>query len=72
MYAFSMWELHIYMDTHPCDEKAQSMHDEYLRKYKDAVKEFEEKFGPININNVNNSTMADWVSNPWPWDLEAN
>ena len=72
MYAFSMWELHIYLDTHPNDRKAKAMHDEYMKKYNRAVEEYERLYGPLKITNVDNNTMAQWIDDPWPWDLEAN
>ena len=72
MYSFAMWELHIYLDTHPNDSQAKALHDEYKMKYKTAVDEFERLYGPLNIKSVNHNTMASWVSNPWPWDLEGN
>ena len=35
------------------------------------VKEFEEKFGPINETPQNTSRWA-WISDPWPWEKEGN
>lgn len=72
MYSFAMWELHIYLDTHPNDRNAQALHNEYAQKYRECVDEFERLYGPLNVKSVNNNTMAEWVSNPWPWDLEGN
>ena len=42
---FAAWELHMFLDTHPCDRTANEM----FRKYTDEAKllktEFEKKYG---------------------------
>ena len=61
MYGFAMNDLVLYLDTNPNDESAlqtfSKMQDEYTR----AVKEYENKFGPINL------TSDLLQKNPWPW-----
>ena len=32
---FAAWELHLYLDTHPCDEKALEMHKKYTERAKE-------------------------------------
>ena len=29
---FAAWELHLYLDTHPCDEKALEMQQNYVER----------------------------------------
>lgn len=69
---FAMWELHIYLDTHPNDRKALTMHNEYQRKYREYVKEYEKQYGPLNMCNVTPENMWEWTNNPWPWDYKED
>ncbi|MBQ2760224.1 MAG: spore coat protein CotJB [Clostridia bacterium] len=64
---FALWELHLYLDTHPCDEKASQLHAQYEHKYSVLKAEFEEKFGPLSPKT---GEGAEWLKNPWPWDTQ--
>lgn len=65
---FAAWELHMYLDTHPCDKTANEM----FRKYTDEAamlrKEYERKYGPLTVSS---SDDADWLCNPWPWENQG-
>ena len=39
--SFAAWELHLYLDTHPCDEKAIEMHRKYTVRAMELRKEYE-------------------------------
>ncbi len=64
---FSAWELHIYLDTHPNDQNAIKMYNEYMSEYKTMLQEYENKYGPITASQ--NSIAEDWLKDPWPWDV---
>ena len=66
---FAAWELHMYLDTHPCDRAANEMFRKYTNEAKMLKKEFEEKYGPLTIANSNE---ADWLKSPWPWENERS
>lgn len=66
---FTMWELHIYLDTHPgdCDAAARL---EKCRKETDALTaKYEAAYGPIH-ENTNTTNRWAWISEPWPWELD--
>lgn len=63
---FAMWELHLYMDTHPEDLAALSLYKKYEEKNEKLVAEYEEQFGPL-FSNTDPGAM--WLKNPWPWDI---
>lgn len=63
---FAAWELHLYLDTHKCDEKAMEMHKKYVERAKELTAEFEECFGPLNHES---GSGAAWIKNPWPWEF---
>ncbi len=62
---FAAWELHMYLDTHPCDEKALDMQKKYVERAKELREEYNERFGPLNYKE---GSGCDWIKNPWPWE----
>lgn len=66
---FAIVELHLYMDTHPNALDIQRKLDEYECKSHNLRKEYEEKYGPLTPRNQEEGNW-EWVSNPWPWDIE--
>lgn len=68
--AFSVNDLALYLDTHPCDKKALSLHNEYSMKMQKLTDEYQENYGPLT-NIDSNSNEWDWINNPWPWERGA-
>lgn len=64
---FAMWEMRIFLDTHPNDRKAQAMFNEYKEKFEILSEEFEKEFGPLTLTGTNSD---EWLKDPWPWDNE--
>ena len=69
-YSFTMWELGIYLDTHPMDEKALKTRADVRQKRMVLVQEYEMKYGPyvVTSEDVNAAARWTWIDNPWPWD----
>ncbi|OJU14895.1 MAG: hypothetical protein BGN88_06450 [Clostridiales bacterium 43-6] len=65
---FAMFELHLFLDTHPYDRAALQMFDSYQREEEALRLEFNSKYGPLNTMDVSQSNMWQWVKDPWPWD----
>ena len=66
---FALWELHLYLDTHPNDLEAIALHEKYEVKYMKLKKDYEEKFGPLTPTV---GEGVDWLKNPWPWDEKGD
>lgn len=66
---FAMWELHLYLDTHPDDLSALSLYKRYQEKNEKLTREYEEKCGPLYSTG---DPGVSWLKNPWPWDLGGN
>ena len=69
-YKFYINDLTLYLDTHPNDKKALSLHNEYVKKLKDVTKKFEELYGPLTIETVMESW--EWAQDLWPWQRGFN
>lgn len=67
-YGFASWELHVYLDTHPCDVAATMRLKRFNEKAEELKKEYEEKYGPLTIESGNG---AEWLKDPWPWEREV-
>lgn len=73
MYDFSLYELNLYLDTHPHCQNA--LH--YFRKYSilknKAVDEYTRRFGPITAEQLNdNATSWEWSTKPFPWERSCD
>lgn len=64
---FAAWELHLYLDTHKCDEKAMEMHQKYSARAKELKREYEELCGPLTHKT---ESGKEWVKDPWPWEYK--
>ena len=64
-YKFSLIDLGLYLDTHPCDTKALCLHREYGKKYKEITDRYQRVYGPLTMAYPCNKWR--WVELPWPW-----
>ncbi len=62
---FALWELHLYLNTHPNDMTALGMHEKYTCRLNELTAEYEECFGPLSPKT---GEGIEWLKNPWPWD----
>ena len=66
---FAAVEVGLFLDTHPRNKKALESMQAYTGKYKELKKQYEEKFGMVDIYSPNNSDERwTWIDNPWPWE----
>lgn len=61
MYGFGMNDLVLYLDTNPQDQNALTKFSNLQNEYKRAVRNYENKFGPINLTSDSLEKL------PWPW-----
>ena len=66
---FAMYELRLFLDTHPDSMEAKEMMNSYRKKYEAVKAEYEKEFGPLTLNGYNSD---EWLKDPWPWDNAAN
>ena len=66
---FAINDLALYLDTHPNDTNAISMHCEYSKKQISLTEDYQRLYGPLTINFM--SDTWDWIDEPWPWERSA-
>ena len=70
---FAIWEMEVFLDTHPDDARALKVREQYRQKRAELVGEYEMRFGPyvVTSDDVNDSRWT-WLDNPWPWDYQPD
>ena len=61
---FAMWELHLYLDTHPNDCDMSELWKEYADKVNRLRIEYERTYGPLTPES---GFGESWTKAPWPW-----
>lgn len=69
-YAFAIRDLGLYLDTHSDDEKALCLHNNYCKKYKELIDQYQKVYGPLTIYYPCNKWR--WIEEPWPWEGGLN
>lgn len=64
---FVLWDLHLYLDTHPADLQTLALYKKYQTKYQMLKNEYEENYGPLSPFD---GQGVEWFKNPWPWDVK--
>lgn len=72
MYSFYIYDLNLFLDSHPNDKRALAKFNEVNRQLKAAVKLYNEKYGPLEANQNLSEEYFYWVDDPWPWERGAN
>lgn len=67
---FAAHECALYLDSHPYDRKALSLHRRFANDARDLTAQYESRFGPIRSESAADSTEKQgwtWATDPWPW-----
>lgn len=67
--SFVLDETSLYLDTHPNDERALRLHNNYAQKYSEIVSLYEAKYGPLQNHNMSQYPWA-YINGPWPWEFD--
>ena len=65
-YNFAIIELALYLDTHPNDERALCLHNNYSKTLKELKDKYQKVYGPLSIYYPCNKWR--WLEEPWPWE----
>ena len=70
-YDFAIDEIVLFLDTHPNDKNALNDYNRFIKERNEIVKEYVEKYGPIQIEGENKGASWQWINEPWPWQKEV-
>lgn len=71
-YDFALYDLMLYLDTHPHCREAQRLFDRYRSQRAEAVQEYTKQFGPLQAIDSCTDGKWNWGEGPYPWEKEAN
>lgn len=60
---FAIWDLHLYLDTHPGDCAATELIEKYKKQYEKVLPEYICRFGPLTAEDCSEK----WLCSPFPW-----
>ncbi len=68
-YQFALYDIELFLDSHPNDTQAMQLRGHYMTKLRQLKDAYEQHYGTLVItkNDVEES-WRDWVNDPWPWD----
>lgn len=68
-YKFALYDLGLYLDSHPCDHKAMELRAVYKRRLEELIEEYEQHYGKYVVTMADvQDCWTEWVKDPWPWD----
>ena len=65
---FAAWEMSMYLDTHPNDERAIASFKKYRDRAKVLADEYQKLYGPLMSRDAYGDSRWEWVNAPWPWE----
>ncbi len=65
---FSIYDLSLYLDTHPNDPVALYRHNMYTEQLAQLRNAYEAKFGILSIMNSESGDTWRYINSPWPWE----
>lgn len=67
---FTVIELNLYLDTHPCDQRAIALYNSSVQKSMMLRDEYERMYGPLTARFSYSSYPWQWIKSPWPWERQ--
>ena len=68
-YTFGAHDIQLYLDTHPNDKDMIELYNKYCEESKNAIKQYEKRFGPLTVDSEATNTYPwAWKNLPWPWE----
>lgn len=69
-YKFALYDLGLYLDSHPCDQRAMQLRNTYRERLVSLINEYEQHYGKyVNTMADVSDSWKEWVQDPWPWDV---
>ena len=69
---FVLYDLNLYLDTHPQDQEALGLYASYIKLAKEGREKYTAKYGPLDSAELVLEDGYTWLNDPWPWELGGN
>lgn len=67
---FAVIDMHLYLDTHPYDQRAISIFNQNVQRSKMLRDNYERQYGPLTPLSYSKCPF-EWVEGAWPWEREV-
>lgn len=67
---FAAHELNLYLDIFPDNQMMIKLFNQYTEMANNAIKKYEEKYGPLTTGSQSNLNTFSWQAYSWPWEME--
>lgn len=69
---FAVYDMLLFLDTHPDDASAFKMYRDLIKQLKKNIADYEAEYGPLSIISAGDFDTFLWTKSPWPWEKEVN
>lgn len=69
---FAIQETVLYLDAYPNCQKALAYYHKLIEQRRQVMEYYEQNCGPITMYGNRSNNSWDWISDPWPWEADAN
>ena len=72
-HSFAVYDMLLYLDTHPCDQEAMAYYQKHLDARKKYMEEYARTYGPLTMDDAmkTNCDTWQWMEQPFPWEKEG-
>lgn len=67
---FSALEFHLYLNTHPGDQRALAELNNIVRELEPLRQMYIRNYGPLMPMDAVGQPCWRWIEEPWPWEIE--
>ncbi len=68
-YQFALYDLGLFLDSHPDDKQAMQLRAHYKAKLCQLKDAYEQHYGPLVLTQSDvEDSWREWICDPWPWD----
>ncbi len=61
-------DLHLFLDTHPGDQRALQDYAQVSKQYQALKNQYEQQYGPlVSFGHQSATDHNEWINKPWPW-----
>lgn len=68
MVSFAVNDIVLYLDTHPMDQEAIAYFNHFHEVRMNALKEYENCYGPLTVDTAKPDQKWLWAMQPMPWE----
>ena len=69
---FNIIDMHLYLDTHPYDQRAIAIYNNFVQQALILRHQYQCMYGPLYAHTFISNYPWPWIDEPWPWQEGGN